>query len=188
MFTSASGLRVLYAGSLIPRKSVSTLVEAAGLVRRQKMPMRLAVVGVGPELAGLREQCRQTDVEGAFVGERAPESIARWIAGCDVLVLPSRSEGRPLIVLEAMAMGRPVIATDIPGTRELVQHSVTGLLYPAGDAVALAAHLMTLGASRDERALMGERALAWFDESGLSASAMACRHVQMYEQVLAKHR
>jgi glycosyltransferase involved in cell wall biosynthesis len=127
-------------------------------------------------------------VEVAFVGQRAPELIAGWIAACDVLVLPSRSEGRPLIVLEAMAMGRPVIATDIPGTRELVQHSVTGLLYPAGDAAALAAHLLALGASGDERTRMGEQALAWFDESGLSASAVARHHVHMYERVLAKHR
>ncbi|MGB8377476.1 MAG: glycosyltransferase, partial [Rhodanobacteraceae bacterium] len=65
-----------------------------------------------------------------------PEQVAEWIAASDVLTLPSWSEGYPNVVVEAIACGRPVVATDVGGTREIVS-AVNGILVPPRDADAL---------------------------------------------------
>jgi glycosyltransferase involved in cell wall biosynthesis len=77
-----------------------------------------------------------------FAGYRG--DVPALLAGCDVFCLPSRAEGLPMVVLEAMMQARPVVATPAGGTAELVADGETGLLVPVGDAGALAAALRTL--------------------------------------------
>lgn len=72
------------------------------------------------------------------------QDVPRLLSGCDMLTLPSQKEGIPRVAMEAMALGLPIVATDVPGTRELVQHEHTGLLSAYGDADALAHNLDTL--------------------------------------------
>src|SRR5207245_2997636 len=84
-----------------------------------------------------------------FVGD--VPAIETVLAAADVAVLPSLFEGMPNVVLEAMAMGCPVIATAVGGSRELVRHGETGLLVPPGDATALASALVDMAASGDRR-------------------------------------
>ena len=187
-FADAPGLRILYVGSLIPRKSVATLIEALEVIQSGGKPATAAIVGAGPELDRLREQAQSASVDVRLVGERTPSAIPAWLSAAEVLVLPSRSEGRPLVILEALAIGRAVIATDIDGTRELVRHGVTGFLFPVGDAQELALHLSVLAESRDATARMGEHSLAWFRSEGLSAAAIARRHMDLYGLVLKVQR
>jgi glycosyltransferase involved in cell wall biosynthesis len=99
----------------------------------------LVIAGAGtyrPELEARAAALGITD-RVHFLGYR--RDTAALLHCADVFLLPSRVEGLPLSVLEAMAAGVPVVATDIPGTREAVEHDVTGLLVPARDAEALAA-------------------------------------------------
>ena len=90
----------------------------------------------------------------ALLGER-PDASA-LLAGFDVFVLTSRSEGLPNTVMEAMAAGLPCVCTDVGGCRELVQHGVTGYLVSPGDARALSARILELAGDRRTRARFGE--------------------------------
>jgi glycosyltransferase involved in cell wall biosynthesis len=110
--------------------------------------------------------------------------VAELIAGADLFVLSSRWEGMPNVVLEAMACGRPVVATDIPGTAELVVPDVTGLLVPRDDPGALAAAIERLLHNQQLAASLGssgrERARQVFP-----LAAMVRQNVELYRRILA---
>jgi len=122
-----------YIGQLIPRKGLDVLLGALALL--PEIPWRLAIVGEGPERQALEEQARSLGIaEGVrFFGFR--EDRLRFLRGFNVFVLPSRLEGIPRCLMEAMAAGVPVIASDIPGCTALVAHGKTGMLrknWPKG--------------------------------------------------------
>ena len=104
------------------------------------------------------------------------EDIPAILAAADIFVLPSHFEGLPMVVIEAMLAGLPVVATDIPGPREQVLPGVTGLLVPPGRSAPLAAALATLAADPARRAAMGEagrfRAIACYDEAKVVARTL----------------
>jgi glycosyltransferase involved in cell wall biosynthesis len=103
-----------------------------------------------------------------FLGTRPPAEMPGLYPLMDVLVLPSSFEGLPRAIMEAAAMGRPSVATDVKGNREAVEHGQTGLLVPLGDVPALAAALRTLVCDPERAAALGEaarlQALERFDE------------------------
>jgi glycosyltransferase involved in cell wall biosynthesis len=143
-------------GSLITRKANDHLLRAAAAVaQRCTVPVHLLLVGEGPERPGLEALARQLQLEErvSFAGfQKAP---LPWVAAMDILVLASAKEGLPRTLLEAMLLGKPVVASDVVGSRELVQSDVTGLLYPYGDWSALAAHLRHLVEHAGERRRLG---------------------------------
>lgn len=130
-----------FVGRLHRQKSPGTLLEAAALLRADCPELRLLLIGDGPLEASLREQARRLGLEELvrFLPPRA--DLERVYPCMDGLALPSLWEGLPMVLLEAGAAGIPVIASDAPGNREVVAHGETGLLFPAGDAGALAAAL-----------------------------------------------
>jgi glycosyltransferase involved in cell wall biosynthesis len=132
------GLRVLYAGRLSPEKNVPALLEAAAALRQRGRRLQVEIAGEGPQRGALEEQAATLGLSDAisFLGLR--DDVAELMARSDVFVNPSLTEGMPNTVLEALASGLPVIATDVGATRELVVHEQTGLLVPPGDAGALA--------------------------------------------------
>jgi glycosyltransferase involved in cell wall biosynthesis len=95
-------------------------------------------------------------------------NVADWLAVADVSVLPSFYEGLPLAAIESQAAGRPVVATDVDGTPEVVVHGQTGLIVPPGDAAALTAAVCRLLGDPDERARLARagraRVIALFDQ------------------------
>ena len=115
-----------------------------------------------------------------FAGRR--DDAAAVLAELDVLVLPSWTEGLPLVVLEAMARRRPVVATPVGGTPEVVVEGETGLLVPPRDPDALAAALGRLLADADLRRRMGEAGYRRVAER-FSADAMAARVLELYDEV-----
>jgi glycosyltransferase involved in cell wall biosynthesis len=152
-------------GSLIARKANDHLLRAAAAVRtRCAAPFHLLLVGEGPERVALEMLARQLGLADrvSFAGfQKAP---LPWVAAMDILVLASAKEGLPRAILEAMLLGKPVIASDVVGSRELVRPNVTGLLYPYGDADALANHLQRLLEHREERRRLGDAGLAMVRE------------------------
>jgi glycosyltransferase involved in cell wall biosynthesis len=122
------------------QKGHKFLLEAA--VRLPEVTFLLA--GEGPERAALEQQARALNLGSRvkFLGYR--QDVAELLALCDLVVLPSICEGLPLCVLEAMAAGRPVVATSLPGTAEAVAHGRTGLLVPPADPPALAEAIQKL--------------------------------------------
>lgn len=130
----------LVVARLNEQKGHRYLLEAAA----QMPDTTFVLAGEGPAREALQQQARDLDISARvrFLGYRT--DVAALLAVCDVLVLPSLFEGLPLAVLEAMAAGKPVVATSISGTREAVVHNETGLLVPPADPAALAAAVRTV--------------------------------------------
>jgi glycosyltransferase involved in cell wall biosynthesis len=181
VFRSTDAFRIVYVGSLIPRKSVDTLLEAHRLLERRGHKVATLVVGSGPSEQELRALVASGGLEHVYlVGEQPPAHIGAWIYPAHVLVLPSRSEGRGLVLLEAMALGRPVIASDIPGPRELVHEGRTGFLFPPGDAASLAARLEELIRDPALRDRLGQAGRDLINAEGLTVRQSALRHIELY--------
>ncbi len=125
-------------GRLWPQKRVKDAIWAADLLKVIRDDVHLLVIGDGPQrdrLRRFRDQVRIRD-KVHFLGERG--DVPRLMPHFDVLWSTSGYEGQSNAILEAMAAGVPVVATDIPGTRELVLPGVTGYLVPVGDRAAFA--------------------------------------------------
>ncbi|MCP4248705.1 MAG: glycosyltransferase [bacterium] len=148
---------LLWVGRLDPIKGLDVLVRAIALIRRTQ-PVQLAIVGDGPYREEL-EACIAANDLGESVrllGMRG--DVASWLQAADVFVFPSRTEGLPNALLEAMAVGLPVVTTDVAGCRDLIRHGRTGLLVPADDAAALAAAVLRLHDRRPFARCLGEAA------------------------------
>jgi glycosyltransferase involved in cell wall biosynthesis len=148
----------VYAGRLAPEKGLATLVRAAALSRQ-----RLVLAGSGPEEPALRKLAVEVDADIAFTGHLDKPELKRLIGEARALVLPSEwYENAPISLLEAYALGRPVIGTRIGGIPELVADGQTGLLVEPGDAAMLAEALTALaGFSPTMRAAMGATGRDW---------------------------
>ena len=109
------------------------------------------------------------------------------MARAQIAVLPSRREGLPKSLLEAVAFGRTMVATDVPGCREIVRHEDTGLLVPVDDAPALAAAIATLAGSPEQRARYGAAARRLVMER-FAADAIGRQTVELYRMLIADQR
>ena len=143
-------------GSLIQRKANDHLLRAAAIVQaRCALPFRIVLVGEGPEQERLALLAKQLKLTSRTFFAGFQQRPLAWAAAMDVVVLASAKEGLPRVVLEAMLLGKPVIASDVVGSRELVKHGVSGFLYPYGDESAMADHLQQLLEHADLRLRMG---------------------------------
>lgn len=141
-------------GAVIPEKGYQTLIAAAELVRHR---VAFVIVGRG-EAGAVAELMAAVSSKGLdgfvhYLGYRG--DVAGILAGADLLVLSSHSEAFSLVVVEAMAAGKPVVATDCGGPREMVAEGATGFLVPVEDATALAAGITRLAADAELRQKMG---------------------------------
>ena len=129
-------------GRLVPIKDVGSFLEAAARVQKQRPGTRFAVVGDGECRAGLEAQTSALGLAGAvtFLGWRT--DLETVYAGLDVVVNSSLNEGTPVALIEALAAGRPVVATAVGGTPDLLGEGARGRLVPKGDAAALAAAIL----------------------------------------------
>lgn len=176
-------VRLIMVGSLIPRKSVQTALQALARLPEEFM---LTIIGDGPErleLTALAETLG-TGERVRFVGHVQPEQIPDWLVKADILVMASRSEGRPNAVLEAMAAGLPVVGSDLPGIRELVTPEVNGKIFSVGDSGELAACLLSLQ-DRRLRLCLGDAARRSIVERGLTWENTAALYRRQFEQLLA---
>jgi len=132
-----AGPLAVYVGNLKPEKGVLDLARAWADVPRGT----LAIVGGGPARAALEEAAAPLGDRVRIAGPQPLASIPRWMAACDVLVLPSHAEGTPNVILEALACGRRVVATNVGGIPDLLVRPELGAMVPPRDPPALAAAL-----------------------------------------------
>ncbi len=166
-------------------KGVLELVEAARLLQRRAVPLRVVLVGApDPEnpTAIAERELQAWDAAGviAWWGERS--DIAAIWADSHIAVLPSYREGLPKSLLEAAACGRPMVATDVPGCREIVLDGVTGLLVPPRDAQSLAAALERLAGDAALRRRMGAAARDLV-ERALSDEVIVAQTLALYRSL-----
>ncbi|MFM9105844.1 MAG: glycosyltransferase family 4 protein [Chloroflexota bacterium] len=150
--------RILFVGRFTePRKGFKYLLRAMPLVHQQFPDAQLIVVGSGDpdKFAGTIERYRVNNVE--FIGMVPPAELPRYYASCDVFCAPSTGrESFGIVLLEAMASGKPVVAADNPGYASVLNRGETGVLVPPKDAQALSLVLVRLLADAALRQRLGE--------------------------------
>ena len=175
-------VRIVAVGRFAYPKDFSTLLEA---LERVGSGYRAALVGDGPRLADVSAGLRARALSGRVELLGANGDVATVLARSDVFVLSSRSEGFPVSILEAMAAGLPVVATDVGGVAEAVVDGATGILVPTADPQALAAALERLVADADLRRRLGAagraRALRLYDVGRFREA-----HVELYRRELER--
>lgn len=178
------GRRLLAVGSLIERKQIDALLRA---LSRLPEAYTLTVVGEGPEGVGLIRLAEQLGVAArvTWAGPCAPERIGEVYSSHDLLVHPARSEGRPNVVVEALAAGLPVVGSDIPGVREILEASGGGLLFAVGDDSALAMAIRALLESSEMWAACAAAGPQWIEQEHLSWRACAQSYTELFETVRA---
>jgi len=149
---------------------------------------RLIVLGAGPREGELMELADRLGLKRRVRFAGFEPNVVRWMRAADGFVLSSRYEGLPMVLLEAGACGVPVVATDVPGTREVVVDGQTGWLAPAGDAPKLAKTMKKLMCMRpDERRAMEERARRHVTEH-FSLEAVLDRWERLYADLLERKK
>lgn len=166
---------VLFAGRLVPQKDLPNLLQAAALVLRRHPDVLFLLVGSGQEELKARRLAEELGIaEGVkFVGAAPYGQMPAYFAACDLFVLPSVYEGNARVLAEAAASAKPVVATDVSGTRDTVIDGETGYIVPVGRPEALAQGMIRLLDDPARAAEMGRRArehiLALYDEQRLLA-------------------
>ncbi len=138
--------RIVILGRLSPEKGHGILLEAAGRLARENVPVEIEIIGDGPFAETIRQQELALGLDGhvIYAGELPSNEVARRLAGADLFCMASFSEGLPISIMEAMAIGVPVVTTWIGGIPELAVHDVTAITIPPGNSEALAAAIKRL--------------------------------------------
>jgi glycosyltransferase involved in cell wall biosynthesis len=171
----APGRHIGTVGRLVPEKNYPLLLRATAAIRDAE----LVFVGDGP----LREELqRQAGARVSFLGQRA--DVSELLAGFDVFVLPSNTEGMSIALLEAMAAGCPIVVTAVGGNVELIKHMQTGLVVPPNDEAALRTAIERLLADPVLATRLGTAARA-VAEKDHSVKAMTERYEELWRQLAA---
>nr|WP_051019847.1 TIGR03088 family PEP-CTERM/XrtA system glycosyltransferase [Thauera linaloolentis] len=186
-FNAAEMLVVGTVGRLQAVKDQINLVRAFGIARRNggeaASCLRLVIAGDGPLRPMVEDEIRRLELEDVawLAGER--KDVPEVMRSLDVFVLPSRAEGISNTILEAMATGLPVVATDVGGNGELVEAGRTGVLVPSENPAAMAEALMCYASNaalRHSHGLAGRHRV----EQGFSLGGMVARYTDLYERLL----
>ncbi len=169
------GKTLIFVGRLAAIKGVAVLLEAMVRLKDKHPDMRLVLVGDGPEASAVKTKAAELGVDGIteFTGYLSQKDVSDRLEASDVFVLPSFAEGVPVVLMEAMAASRAVIAPHVAGVPELVEEGISGVLASPGDVDGLAQKIDDLLSDPDLRASMGargrEKVVAEFDAAAEAA-------------------
>ena len=156
---------IIYIGRLVEAKGLRELLAAFSCIQKTDPTVKLALIGDGVMREELRQMIQKECLTEHILmpGGLPPEQVADWIAASDALTLPSWSEGYPNVVVEAVACGRPVVATDVGGMREIV-HTNNGILVPPKQVAPLQKALVdVLTRAWDHQAIAAGMTRSWDD-------------------------
>lgn len=142
-------------GRLEPQKGIDVLLDAAAIALRQFADVHFLIVGDGPDRQSLEQRSQQLGIAANVHWAGRRSDVPNLLAASTGLVLPSRWEGMPNVVLEAMAVGKPVVATDVEGVCELVRPDINGWVVAKENPQALAESLIRLLSNPQASAKMG---------------------------------
>lgn len=173
---------ILWVGRMDPVKDLGTFVEAVSMVARRRA-VRAVLIGDGPERQRAAALASASGKGDSFLFQGWSLNAAEWLKAASCVVLTSRTEGCPNVLLEAMGCHCPVIASDIPSCRELIRDKVDGVLAPVGDAGAFAAAIQGVlndsDAARRRADVAIERIRRDFDLGAISQAWLA-----LYDRLL----
>ncbi len=171
---------------LEPQKAIDVFLQAIAQVIRQVPNLVTLIAGDGPQRNALEDLAARMGLAERihFLGWRT--DAVELVGALDIFCMSSRWEGCPMVLLEAMAMRRPVVATDIGGVREIVENEKTGLLVPLDDPAALSAAVLRLLAAEEERTRFGSAGRRRVEDE-FSAERMLEAYGSMYRR-MAKNR
>jgi len=139
------GKKIIYsAGRLSEQKGFTYLIDAANILQKKRQDLIFIISGEGKLEEELKTQVATAGLESSFIFMGFTENIFPYLKGCDLFVLASLFEGMPNVVMEAMAMQKPVIATDVNGARELMADGKTGIIVPPQQPEALAKAILEI--------------------------------------------
>jgi len=181
--------RLLYAGTIDERKNVLDLLRALAVVRQKLPDVRLRIAGRTTSLDYNRKTQDFVAAQGLgpnvqFLGLLDSAVLRQEYAQCAAVVLASRQETAPMAVIEAMAAGKPVVATRVGGVPDLVQEGLSGFVVPVGDVEALAQRMVELLTDHDLRHSMGQRARQ--SAGRFALPAIVAQYRQLYYQVAGR--
>ncbi|HEV7393253.1 MAG TPA: glycosyltransferase family 4 protein [Burkholderiales bacterium] len=163
--------RVLFAARLLRDKGIGEYVEAARILKRENIAVDMLIAGLpdsGNPSSVAPEQIEQWLQEGCITHLGHVDDMPALLSDVDIAVLPSYREGAPRSLIEAAAAGLPIVSTDVPGCREVVEHQVNGLLVPVRQAEPIVEAIRFLHQQPLERVRMGqagrEKMLRQFDQ------------------------
>lgn len=182
---SGQAFRLISVGSLIERKGQRTLIEALAALP-EDLPATLSLVGAGPMHTELLALAEALGIAGrvSFLGDCPPDSIETLLLEHEAFALCSYSEGRSNALIEAMAASLPIIATSIPGNRELIDNDVNGLLVPCNDPQAVAEAIQRLYGNSDLRLGLGQAARQRLEGMQISWEHCADGYYSLYRRVM----
>ncbi len=177
---------VLFVGNLIPRKGLPFLLEAAKKIVKEQADAQFVIVGDGPLKNQLTADLEKANLSGNFTlfSRLTDDALAKMYGCSDVFVLPSVQEGQGIVLLEAQAAGKPVVAFDIGGVGEAVKNGETGLLVELGNSGELADALLKLLGDLELRLKMGSAGRRFVIEN-FTWDICAQKMLQVYREALA---
>ncbi|HET6249238.1 MAG TPA: glycosyltransferase family 4 protein [Tepidisphaeraceae bacterium] len=182
---TGSGRRLLFVGRLAGVKGLPVLLDAIAQLSQERYDLILNVAGDGPDRAAIESRAADLKLSDRvrFLGYQSQSQVRELLAQTDVFAMASFAEGVPVVLMEAMAAGVPVVAPQIAGIPELVENNVSGFLVPPGDAAALAERIGALLKDADLRRRFGTAGRAKV-EAEFNIQTEAGRLVRILTQAL----
>lgn len=179
--TPKRGLVIGSVGRLISRKGYAYLIEAAAQLMAEQPDLRVCLAGDGEQKSELEALAKRVGLQNQIYFAGSVRDVPGFLNQIDLFVLPSLVEGLPTVVLEAMAAGVPVVATDIPGTRELIVSGKSGWLVKPGNAKSLVEGIRRALACRPEWEEICTHARQRLDD--YSMEHVAQQYADLYQEV-----
>lgn len=174
-------------GRLEPVKGQSYLLECLALLRERQTDFRCVLIGEGPDRNTLARRIVELGLQDRVFLAGFQAQVPEWLAAVDVLVIPSRWEGLPMALLEAMALAKPVVAHTVGGIPDVVRDGQEGLLVPPNHPRAMVDALQRMLVDADFRRAAGARALERVT-AHYSAQSLAQDYEALYRDAMSEHR
>jgi len=170
-------------GRLVPQKGFEQLIRAAAILAKRGRDFTIEIIGEGPERARLTQQIETAGVVDRVKLLGSRDDSRRLIAECDVFVLPSRKEGLPLVILEAMHAGRPIVASNLSCLSGVLSDDKEAVLVEVDSPEALAAALARMFADPSAAKAMGRLAQTRA-RADFSIERAASSYIEVYDEIL----